>query len=74
MQINLRSKNSKPAGGGKTARKEVQKMNNSDYLTETEKFFFGYIEHIPSEYPPYEEEWNEEEITEIETLNEIFNL
>ena len=49
-------------------------MNNSDYLTETEKFLFGHIEHIPSEYPPYEEGWNEEEITEIETLNEIFNL
>lgn len=49
-------------------------MNNSDYLTETEKSLFGYIEHIPSEYPPYDEEWNEEEITEIETLNEIFNL
>ena len=49
-------------------------MNNSDYLTETEKFLLGYIEHIPSEYPPYGEEWNEDEITEIETLNEIFNL
>ena len=51
------------------------KMNNSDYLTETEKSLFGYTEHIPSEYPPYEnEEWNEDEITEIETLNDIFNL
>ena len=54
-------------------------MNNSDYLTETEKFLLGYIEHIPSEYPPYEDEWSEDEwsedeITEIETLNEIFNL
>ena len=39
-------------------------MNNSDYLTETEKSLFGYIEHIPSEYPPYENEWNEDEITE----------
>ena len=49
-------------------------MNNSDYLTETEKFLLGYIEHIPSEYPPYDEEWSEDEITEIEILNEIFNL
>lgn len=49
-------------------------MNNSDYLTETEKSLFGYIEHIPSEYPPYENEWNEDEVTELETLNEIFNL
>ena len=49
-------------------------MNNSDYLTETEKSLFGYIEHIPSEYPPYEDEWSEDEITEIETLNDIFNL
>ena len=49
-------------------------MNNSDYLTETEKFLFEYIEHIPSEYSPYEDVWEEEEITEIETLNEIFNL
>ena len=54
--------------------KEVQTMNNSDYLTETEKFLLGYIEHIPSEYPPYEDEWNEDEVTELETLNEIFNL
>ena len=51
-----------------------QKMNNSDYLTETEKFLFGYIEHIPSEYPPYEEEWDNEELEAIEELNEIFNL
>lgn len=49
-------------------------MNNSDYLTETEKFLFGYIEHIPSEYPPYEDIWDEEETTEIEALNDIFNL
>ena len=49
-------------------------MNNSDYLTETEKSLFGYIERIPSEYQPYEDEWSEDEITEIETLNEIFNL
>ena len=49
-------------------------MNSSDYLTETEKFLFGYTQYIPSEYPPYEDEWNEDEITEIETLNEIFNL
>ena len=44
-------------------------MNNSDYLTETEKSLFGYIEHIPSEYPPYEDE-----LEAIEELNEIFNL
>ena len=49
-------------------------MNNSDYLTETEKSLFGYIERIPSEYPPYDEEWNEEELEAIEELNEIFNL
>ena len=49
-------------------------MNNSDYLTETEKFLLGYIEHIPSEYPPYDEEWDEEELEAIEELNEIFNL
>ena len=50
-------------------------MNNSDYMTETEKFLFGYIEHIPSEYPPYEDIWNEEEEeTELDALNEIFNL
>ena len=49
-------------------------MNNSDYLTETEKFLFGYIEHIPSEYPSYEDEWDNEELEEIETLNDIFNL
>ena len=49
-------------------------MNNSDYLTETEKFLLGYTEHIPSEYPPCENEWSEDEITEIETLKEIFNL
>ena len=30
-------------------------MNNSDYLTETEKLLFGYIENIPQEYPPYED-------------------
>ena len=49
-------------------------MNNSDYMTETEKSLFGYIEHIPSEYPPYEDIWNEEEEIELETLNDIFNL
>ena len=49
-------------------------MNNSDYLTETEKSLFGYIEHIPSEYPPYEDIWDEEEATEIEALNDIFGL
>ena len=49
-------------------------MNNSDYLTETEKFLFGYIEHIPSEYPPYEDIWDNEELEVIEELNEIFNL
>ena len=49
-------------------------MNNSDYLTETEKSLFGYIEHIPSEYRPYDEEWNEDELEAIEELNEIFNL
>ena len=49
-------------------------MNNSDYLTETEKFLFGYIEHIPSEYPPYEDIWDNEELEAIEELNEIFNL
>ena len=49
-------------------------MNNSDYLTETEKSLFGYIEHIPSEYPPYENIWDSEELEAIEELNEIFNL
>ena len=49
-------------------------MNNSDYLTETEKFLLGYIEHIPSEYPPYDEGWSEDELEAIEELNEIFNL
>ena len=49
-------------------------MNNSDYMTETEKFLFGYIEHIPSEYSPYDEEWDNEELEVIEELNEIFNL
>ena len=49
-------------------------MNNSDYLTETEKFLLGYIEHIPSEYPPYAEESDNEELEAIEELNEIFNL
>ena len=49
-------------------------MNNSDYLTETEKSLFGYTEHIPSEYPPYEDIWDEEETTDLEMLNEIFNL
>ena len=49
-------------------------MNNSDYLTETEKSLFGYIEHIPSEYPPHNEEWDSEELEVIEELNEIFNL
>lgn len=49
-------------------------MNNNDYLTETEKFLFGYIEHIPSEYPPYEDIWDNEELEVIEELNEIFNL
>ena len=49
-------------------------MNNSDYLTETEKFLLGDIEHSPAEYPPYEEEWNNEELEAIEELNEIFNL
>ena len=49
-------------------------MNNSDYLTETEKSLFGYIEHIPSEYPPYDEECDNEELEVIEELNEIFNL
>ena len=49
-------------------------MNNSDYLTETEKSLFGYIEHIPSEYSPYDEEWDNEELEVIEELNEIFNL
>ena len=49
-------------------------MNNSDYLTETEKSLFGYIEHIPSEYPPHNEEWDTEELEAIEELNEIFNL
>ena len=49
-------------------------MNNSDYLTETEKFLLGYIEHIPSEYPPYDEEWNDDDLEAIETLNDIFNL
>ena len=55
-------------------------MNNSDYLTETEKFLLGYIEHIPSEYPPYDEEmdidiiWNDDELDELKTLNDIFSL
>ena len=49
-------------------------MNNSDYLTETEKSLFGYTEPIPSEYPPHNEEWDNEELEAIEELNEIFNL
>lgn len=49
-------------------------MNNYDYLTETEKSLFGYIENIPSEYPPCEDAWNEEENEELDALNEIFNL
>ena len=49
-------------------------MNNSEYLTETEKSLFGYIANIPSEYPPYGEEWDNEELEVIEELNEIFNL
>ena len=49
-------------------------MNNYDYLTETEKFLFGYTENIPSEYPPHEDAWNEEEEEELNALNEIFNL
>ena len=51
-----------------------QTMNNSDYLTETEKSLFGYTEHIPSEYPPYEDIWDNEELEAIEELNTIFNL
>lgn len=52
-----------------------KKMNDSNYLTETEKFLFGYTEYIPSEYPPYDsEEWDNEELEVIEELNEIFNL
>ena len=37
--------------------------------------YFGLDEYAP--YDPcegYDEDWNEEEITELETLNEIFNL
>ena len=37
--------------------------------------YFGLDEYDP--YDPcegYEDEWSEDEITEIETLNEIFNL
>ena len=49
-------------------------MNNYDYLTETEKALFGYIENVPSEYPPYEDAWNDEENEELDALNEIFNL
>ena len=49
-------------------------MNNYDYLTETEKFLFGYTENIPSEYEPIEETWSEEYLLELEALNEIFNL
>ena len=49
-------------------------MNNYDYLTETEKFLFGYTENIPSEYPPCEDAWNDEENEELDALNDIFNL
>lgn len=49
-------------------------MTNYDYLTETEKALFGYVEHIPSEYPPYEDAWNDEEEEELNALNDIFNL
>lgn len=48
-------------------------MSNYDYLTETEQALFGYIENIPSEYPPYNDAWDEEE-EELNALNEIFNL
>lgn len=49
-------------------------MNNYDYLTETEKTLFGYVEHIPSEYPPYGDAWNDETLTEIDALNDILNI
>ena len=49
-------------------------MNNYDYLTETEKFLFGYTENIPSEHEPIEEAWNEEYLEEIEAINDILNI
>ena len=49
-------------------------MNNYDYLTEHEKYMFGYTENIPSENEPLEETWNEEDLLELEALNDIFNL
>lgn len=49
-------------------------MNNYDYLTEHEKYLFGYIENIPSEYEPIHEVWDEEYLEEIEALNEILNI
>lgn len=49
-------------------------MNDYNYLTEHEKRLFGYIEYIPSEYPPIESEWNNDESIEIDALNDIFNL
>ena len=49
-------------------------MNNYDYLTETEKFLFGYTENIPTEYEHIEEAWDEEYIEENEAINDILNI
>lgn len=49
-------------------------MNNYDYLTETEKFLFGYTENIPTEYEPTDDAWDEDYIEEIEAINDIFNI
>lgn len=49
-------------------------MHDYDCLTDHEKRLFGYIDYIPSEYPPHDEEWYDEESIEINALNDIFNL